>query len=1790
MKNFLFPFSIPAAFFAAAVTAGAEPVLFGHINVVQNGTGDTAGDITLSKGAGGSTGWDFRPSFRGSYSMTFGRPASATTGDVAKGVPITAISQHSTQNPVNNGAVTNYQGISFATSSIMAENTDAAPKNYRILTHRASSGASATTTRVNINSAFAYFPYDEWLAGRVANSSRGNGSANNSYVGSSKISLAGGANLGKFTDLTGGLSTLDLTNVGGNSATGILLVNHAKDEANFALSRANDDGTFTIINHDNGADASTYERDPVAFAFVPLSKVGTESLVATGRINGNASVDAGAGNFISTKGSGGEWLLKIPGFTDSTGVLVISPEGGEDTNVDNIIAYQWSEADQGWVIQSRDLNGGTASPPGLQNLAAEVGVYSFAFFSTTGAGNLPPEITVTSPVSGSTHPGGTPLVIGLDAADADGSVAKVEVYEGPIKVGEVTTAPFSSFTIPSPRLGKQRYTFTAIDDLGSTRTSTPFEVTVVPTAGSGSLFFDGTDDYVTFGDAPELKLRTFTLECWFRREGPGIEASTGSGGISGLPLISKGRGENDNRNYNCNYFLGVRDDGILVADFEDYNSGLNHPVVGKTAAKMGEWNHAAVTFDGTEWRLYLNGELQVISNTGGEVPEWVSIQHAALGAALDSTGTPSGAFCGYMDEVRIWDYARSGNEIAATMGEEILSGGGLVARYGFDQSSGTSLTGTSGPSGSLANGTFWAPAYTGLVPSSNQLPVVELNNAAGAHYLGSPLVLQASAADDGGIDHVEFYANGTKLGTADSAPYQFTWNDVKIGSYQVTARAFDNQGASASSVPVQINVLPQVGNDGLYFDGVDDFVTFGNNSALALKTFTLETWFRKETGGVAVTSGSGGVTVIPLISHGRGENDDNTFNCNYLFGIRGTDGVLAADFEEGPGGSAPGLNHPIAGVTPVVDGVWNHAAVSYDGTTWRLYLNGNLESELAVGQETAWNTIQHAALGSALDSAGAPQGFLHGMMDETRIWSYARSTSEIRSTMNSEVLTSQGLIARYGMSNTGNNVLPSSTGSNNGTLVSGVLHTTGAPLTGDVPPDIIPTSPLNSSTGQPLSVDLKALVTDPDSPNLTVKYFTRSSGKIHAGEDFTLIALPDTQYYSAEANGANATWFSAQTDWVISEMDARNIKFAMHLGDITDQGALDWQWANATNALYRFENRNTTLLTDGVPYSVAVGNHDQTPNGNPDGSTALFNTYFGVHPATGINHFVGKGYYGGTQIPDSADNNYTLFSGGGLDFIVVSLEYDTTPDPEDMAWADALLKAYPKRRAIIITHHMVNTGIPATFSAMGQGIYNALKNNPNLMLMYGGHIHGEGRRSDVFEGRTVHSLLADYQSEVGGNGWLRLMKFSPKNNRMDVSTYSPTLNQWKTGNNSEFSLEVDLQSQWNEFTELATVQVTAGTEATATLTNLDAGTKYEWYATVSDGKTTFMTPVQSFTTEDDNFAPQVELTRPFNGSFRTTPASVTLEAAASDDHAVTKVQFFKGTELIAEVSQAPYQYQWDNIPVGSYTLFAKAFDEEGLETLSQPVAFSVESSKPVVTVVASDALAGEFGDDKTLEFTLSRTGDVSQPLTVGYLLGGTSSAGSDYSGNESSVTFPFSESSVKVVLNVLADDLSEGNETVELSTSKTDLYDVANPSAATALISDKPSQAWAFANLAGNPKGEPGQDADGDGRANLLEYFMKTGPGNDSDRGVFEIENGEDGSLIEVTYQRARNLTDVTGGLEWSSDLKTWHGSGENNGATTVTITESVSSSTTDVDLVKAQVKVTAGAAPERIFVRITVQ
>ena len=317
------------------------------------------------------------------------------------------------------------------------------------------------------------------------------------------------------------------------------------------------------------------------------------------------------------------------------------------------------------------------------------------------------------------------------------------------------------------------------------------------------LRFDGVDDRVTFGPALPLGSPTFTLETWFMREGAGVATSTGTGGVlTAVPLVTKGRAEAEGSNVDMNYFLGIDvTSQVLVADFEDTINGGNHPVIGTTRIWPGVWYHAAATYDGTTWKLYLNGNLDQ-TLVGAFTPRADSIQHAGLGTAFNSTGVAAGFFKGQMDEARIWNFARSQADIQSTMGVPVTSGTGLLGRWGLDEGTGTVT----------ANSIVTSPTTNGTLAPAAAPPTWV---AGGSPFAASP----------------------------SPGPY-----GLHLGGTPAT----------------------------------NDFVSMGAAPGLNAATFTLETWFKRDGTGVSTSTGTGGITAVPLVTKGRAEAEASNVDMNYF--------------------------------------------------------------------------------------------------------------------------------------------------------------------------------------------------------------------------------------------------------------------------------------------------------------------------------------------------------------------------------------------------------------------------------------------------------------------------------------------------------------------------------------------------------------------------------------------------------------------------------------------------------------------------------------------------------------------------------------------------------------------------------------------------------------------------------------------------------------------------------------------------------------------------------------------
>jgi len=392
-------------------------------------------------------------------------------------------------------------------------------------------------------------------------------------------------------------------------------------------------------------------------------------------------------------------------------------------------------------------------------------------------------------------------------------------------------------------------------------------------------------------------------------------------------------------------------------------------------------------------------------------------------------------------------------------------------------------------------------------------------------------------------------------------------------------------------------------------------------------------------------------------------------------------------------------------------------------------------------------------------------------------------------------------------------------------------------------------SPANQGSANSINPTLCATVSDPNGGTLQVKYFGRVRTAATSNK-FTIVLLPDTQYYTEEPqgnHGGNIAMLNAQTTWIANNRASKNIVYVGHLGDCVQNGDnppgsnKEIEWQRAQPAMATIESPALTGLPQGIPFGVCVGNHDQTPNGSATGTTNYYNQYFGS------NHFNGRTYYGGHYASNN-DNHYQLFSAGGIDFLVLSLEYDQSGSFATngvLDWAANLVQTYNTRKVIVMTHYGINEDM--TFSPQGQAIYDRLKVYPNFGLLVCGHRHtvdGEARRTDIYNGNTVHTMLSDYQErEAGGNGRLRILEFDPPHSKISVKTYSPYTNTYETDDDSQFDLSFNMLPLIGQVNNAA-----SGSIPCFTWSNLSFSTNYEWDMELYDGQNVTIGPVWSFTT------------------------------------------------------------------------------------------------------------------------------------------------------------------------------------------------------------------------------------------------------------------------------------------------------------------------------------------------------
>ncbi len=290
-------------------------------------------------------------------------------------------------------------------------------------------------------------------------------------------------------------------------------------------------------------------------------------------------------------------------------------------------------------------------------------------------------------------------------------------------------------------------------------------------------------------------------------------------------------------------------------------------------------------------------------------------------------------------------------------------------------------------------------------------------------------------------------------------------------------------------------------------------------------------------------------------------------------------------------------------------------------------------------------------------------------------------------------------------------------------------------------------------------------------------------------EPWAMVVLPDTQRYT----DAFPDIFDAQTEWIANNAEDLNLKYVLHVGDVTEWSSVaEWNRAKASIA----------TMTSEVPLAVVPGNHDYYRDRVRDSPLA---DYFPVAD------FQSMPSYGGLFEPERMDNSFHLFEVNGQQWLILALEWG--PRDSALAWANTVLDNNPADHVVVLTHaylYLDSTRYdwatrgtsqdwnPHSYPASrwpevndGEEIWQKLiTQRSNVDFVVCGHAAREGLgrlTSTTSTGAIVHQLLANFQDGAsGGAGYLRIMEF--REDEIRVRTYSPWLDHFFTGPDNEFTL------------------------------------------------------------------------------------------------------------------------------------------------------------------------------------------------------------------------------------------------------------------------------------------------------------------------------------------------------------------------------------------------------------------
>ena len=412
-------------------------------------------------------------------------------------------------------------------------------------------------------------------------------------------------------------------------------------------------------------------------------------------------------------------------------------------------AYSWTNVPAGkyTIIAKAYDNGNTAT-------------FSTAAIITVNGtgGNQAPTVSLTAPANNASYAQPATVTLTAAASDADGTIAKVEFYNGATLLSTKTASPYT-YSWTGVTYGTYQITAKATDNAGAVTTSSIVSINITDVAPVVTLTAPANN--ATFATAPATVTLTAT-------------ASDADGTISKVEFYRTGN--------------------ILIGTVT-------------TSPYTYSWTSVAAGTYGITAKAYDNNNVTTTSGTSN-----ITVGTANIAPTVSLTAPANNASYAQPATVTLTATASDADGTIAKV--EFYNGATLLA-------SKTASPYTYSWTG-VAYGTYQITAKAtdngGAVTTSsivninvtNASPVVSLTAPANNAAFTAPatVTLTASASDaDGTISKVEFYNGGsTLIATVTASPYTYSWTSVAAGTYVITAKAYDNNNATTTSTASNITV------------------------------------------------------------------------------------------------------------------------------------------------------------------------------------------------------------------------------------------------------------------------------------------------------------------------------------------------------------------------------------------------------------------------------------------------------------------------------------------------------------------------------------------------------------------------------------------------------------------------------------------------------------------------------------------------------------------------------------------------------------------------------------------------------------------------------------------------------------------------------------------------------------------------------------------------------------------------------------------------------------------------